>query len=160
MIVESTSDSAATATAFSALGSGWQLGRMLGPSLGAAAARPSTRYWPTFLSRDHPFLLPGLIAAALPLITVLLGIYYIRETRTWPPHAKRYGRRKSASGNHDDEQALLEHGKDHRAAKQEHSSQTRHEQGSFITMWNEYAHMMTCGLPFMLFLWVSNLEPA
>ena len=62
----------------------WSLGAIAGSSLGGFAAQPAT-YYPELFSKDgifgrFPYLLPNLIAIAVILIAMILGILFLEET--------------------------------------------------------------------------------
>ncbi|KAL8700563.1 MAG: hypothetical protein Q9201_005378 [Fulgogasparrea decipioides] len=62
----------------------WSIGTIIGPAIGGVTARPAVSmpdvFSPTGIFGKFPFLLPNLICAALLLLSICLGYFFLIET--------------------------------------------------------------------------------
>ena len=63
----------------------WSIGTIVGPAIGGLSARPASSmpslFSSTGLFAQFPYLLPNLICAALLLLSVIFGHYFLNETQ-------------------------------------------------------------------------------
>jgi MFS family permease len=82
-ILAEISDHTNRARAFTALGLGILLGRLLGNGIGGLLSEPADKY--SFLDieffRLYPFSLPVFVASVLNMISMVIGVLYIPETK-------------------------------------------------------------------------------
>ena len=75
----------------------WTIGSIFGPAFGGALANPARRFPNLFGSstflKDYPFALPNLVAAALFLIGLTVGILFLKETLETKRDRPDYGRK-------------------------------------------------------------------
>lgn len=73
-----------TARAYAVMPFVWSIGTIIGPAIGGTFARPSISlpsvFSPTGIFATFPYLLPNLICAALLLISILFGYFFLVET--------------------------------------------------------------------------------
>lgn len=62
----------------------WSIGTIIGPAIGGTFSRPSISmpsvFSPTGIFAKFPYLLPNLVCAALLLISILFGYFFLNET--------------------------------------------------------------------------------
>ena len=82
----------------------WSLGTIVGSAMGGFLAQPA-KFYPGYFSEDglwgrYPYLLPNLVAVVCVVSAVILGIFFLDETREWEEDAAVPNR---DSGVEDDE---------------------------------------------------------
>lgn len=82
-ILAELSDHTNRARMFTALGIGVILGRLLGNGVGGLLAEPAEKYacFDVEFFRQYPYALPVFIAAAINLLSLLVGVIYLPETK-------------------------------------------------------------------------------
>ncbi|KAG0252665.1 hypothetical protein DFQ27_007922 [Actinomortierella ambigua] len=79
--------------AFSLFGFAWGIGMIVGPILGSRLSNPAQNFpaifgnWQFFI--DYPYFLPCLVASLGSFLGFLVGLFFLKETKTWPEQEER-----------------------------------------------------------------------
>ncbi|EJD05438.1 MFS general substrate transporter [Fomitiporia mediterranea MF3/22] len=83
-VVGEITDETNQAEAFPLTGLSWSLGCIIGPMIGGNFVNPEKNFPKTFgamqIFKDYPYLLPCLVSAVLTIISVLVGLVFMKES--------------------------------------------------------------------------------
>lgn len=147
VICSELTDSSNQAMAFTLLGTGWQVGATIAPSLGAALAAPaeSWSFFKNTVFETFPYALPGVLTGTFLLFVVMLAAIYAKETH---PDYKDGKKRPSFKLKRSDYQSLAS-GTTERNLLESCKIFLLGDNTGLPSLWS-------CGEGFMLLIWVGD----